>query len=407
MKRIKHFLRAVILVISLLFTANAEAQVSDSVLTHMDSVRFSLITCGPGEEIYSLYGHTALRYQDFSTGEDLVINYGIFSFQQKFFILRFMFGITDYQMDIEPFLMFRAQYAAEGRWVKEQTLNLTRQEKWSILNALALNSRPENRIYRYNYFYNNCTTKVRDLIFANLSRTTNYSTLCNNTHEDVTFRSSIHQWNENHRWSRFGKDLLLGVLADKQISYADREFLPDTLRKDFGEIKVSDGKTTQNLVSSTHYLLKADSRNSASDTSSIWDTLTPTVLFAFFLVLTFIVCAIEYKCNKKLWFFDLVWLTLSGLAGLALFIMIFSKHPTVSLNLQILLLNPINLLMVYKVCVAERQHIAHRYWKIYAVFLIIFLAGGIFQHYAEGMYLLALSLLIRSIFNCKYQVQRA
>ena len=118
-----------------------------------DSIRLSLLTCAPGEEIYSLFGHTAIRYENPSQGIDVVFNYGLFSFNTPNFIFRFSLGETDYQLGVTDYEHFAAEYAFYGRSVWQQTLNLTDEEKTKLIQLLQENYRPENRVYRYNFFY--------------------------------------------------------------------------------------------------------------------------------------------------------------------------------------------------------------------------------------------------------------
>lgn len=124
-----------------------------------DSIRLSLLTCAPGEEIYSLFGHTAIRYENSSQGIDVVFNYGLFSFNTPNFIFRFSLGETDYQLGATDYERFAAEYAFFGRSVWQQTLNLTDEEKTELIRLLQENYRPENRVYRYNFFYDNCATR--------------------------------------------------------------------------------------------------------------------------------------------------------------------------------------------------------------------------------------------------------
>ena len=110
-----------------------------------DSIQLSLVTCAPGNEIYALFGHTAIRYQNFTQGVDLVFNYGMFSFSTPHFVYRFVKGETDYQLGISPYSYFEAEYAMRGSSVWQQTLNLTYDEKVRLLGLLEENYRPENR----------------------------------------------------------------------------------------------------------------------------------------------------------------------------------------------------------------------------------------------------------------------
>ena len=194
-----------------------------------DSIQISLLTCSPGKEVWAQYGHTAIRYYDKESGEDLAINYGIFSLDQTYFIPRFVLGMTDYRMGVQPMDMFLAQYSYEGRGVVEQVLNLSAEDKEVIYKALQENMKPENVVYRYNYFFDNCTTRARDMLVNHLHGKVVYPP----AEEDATFRSMIHKWNNKYEWSQFGEDLLLGVDADRKTTKAEQQFLPDNLRKDF------------------------------------------------------------------------------------------------------------------------------------------------------------------------------
>lgn len=130
--------------------------------TPADSVRVSLLTCSPGSQIYALFGHTALRYEDKQKGVDVVFNYGIFDFNAPNFIWRYIKGETDYQLGVTDFFYFQNEYANRNSAVAEQELNLLPQEKSKLFSILEKNYLPENRVYRYNYFYDNCATRPRD-----------------------------------------------------------------------------------------------------------------------------------------------------------------------------------------------------------------------------------------------------
>ena len=131
-----------------------------------DSVDISLITCSPGTELYQLYGHTALRVREVRQGRrsDWVFNYGTFSFKQKNFMWRFMLGETDYELSVLPYGYFYEEYVREGRAIYEQRLNPTPAEEKALVDALTQNLQPENAVYRYNFFYDNCTTRALRIV---------------------------------------------------------------------------------------------------------------------------------------------------------------------------------------------------------------------------------------------------
>lgn len=392
MKRFNSFFRACSMAFLLSLTCNAvKAQpVSEEIIQSMDSVDISLLTCGPGQEIWSLYGHSAIRYHDKARDQDLVINYGMFSFRQKFFILRFIFGLTDYEMGIMPYSDFITEYQSQGRWVKQQTINLTQQEKWSITQAIDKNNQPENRTYRYNYFYDNCTTRARDMITSHINGNVLYP---ENQKSNANFREMIHQYNGNHPWARLGNDLLLGVKADSKASDQDQQFLPDNLCKAFDNATIinKEGKRRP-LIESSTYLL-----NTTGQVSENSFPVSPSDCSIILLIITIIICAVEWMSKKVLWGYDALLLTLDGLAGLVLFAMIFSQHPTVSLNFQILILCPLSVIFMIPVVKKLRKHEIHWYMKVFKYLIATAVILFAFQKYDQSVLILALILLGRII----------
>ena len=386
MKRFKYTFISSLVVFLLSLTCNVKAQ-QHSQNNKSDSIQISLLTCGPGEEIYSLYGHTAIRFHDLKNNNDLVINYGMFSFSQRFFIIRFVFGLTDYEMGIMPFDAFMEEYESEGRWVKEQVLNIPLQDKMKIAMAIENNYLPENKTYRYNYFYDNCTTRARDILIKNISENVEVK---DNQCVKSSYRKEIHKWNTNHCWARWGNDLLLGVNADRSIDRKEQQFLPDNLSKDWktATIKYTDGKVYP-FISQEHYLIgKTLSTKDSAQNSNIFNPYT--LIGAIILV---ILLASWKKTSHPLPYkivMFCVWLT-TGLCGIIITAMIFSQHPTVSLNFQILLLNPLNLGMLIPALARNKK-----YNLIILTCLILFMLGGIIQSYAVGLEYLAFILLIVS-----------
>lgn len=390
MKRFKRNLIKTTLIFFLLLTHQISAlcQTRESSLQpEMDSVEISLLTCGPRPAVYSLYGHTAIRYQDKAHGTDIVINYGMFSFGKPFFVLRFVFGLTDYEMGIEYFSDFLAQYSPSGCGVRQQTLNLTSKEKAAIAAAIDENYRPENRVYRYNYFYDNCTTRARDIITSHIDGTTMYK---READSEATFRSMIHKYNETHRWARFGNDLLLGVKADRPTTLSEQQFLPENLSNDFATAEIVGNGTRRNLVSNDILILPH-----TQDVGSDSFPLSPTVCMASLAALIVLLTLAECRTKANFWLLDTILMLADGLCGLILLAMVFSQHPTVSLNLQILLLNPMSAIMLVPTIKALRRQRANLWLKAWAACIILFIAGGFIQSYAEGMYFVALSLLFR------------
>ena len=401
MKRFRRILRIISLVFFVLLTTNAKGQTADSIISNMADVEVSLLTCGPGNEAYSLFGHTAIRISQPSRGMDVVVNYGMFSFKQKYFIPRFVLGLTDYQMGITTFDDFKAEYEYEQRWVFEQTLNLTSKEKSALLQAVDQNYKPENVTYRYNVFYNNCTTKARDLIAANIDGKIKYNSAKS---EYPSFRELCHSKTSSHRWSQFGNDLLLGIQADLPTNISEQQFLPENLEHDFSlaTIETNTDETSnatigannaspRKLVSHEEYIIPKYVAASAAPES----LPSPRALAIVIAIIIIGVSLIEYFWNKNLWFTDAILMPVIGLTGMILFVMIFSKHPTVNINFQILILNPIALFMTIPMVMKQRKGMLTWWHKTYVLCLFLGILCGLFQDYAEGIRILALSLLVR------------
>ena len=360
--------------------------------TPADSIRVSLLTCSPHDEIYSLYGHTAIRYEDKASKTDIVVNYGMFSFKKPFFVARFVLGLTDYEMGIQDFNDFCYEYQYFGSQVTQQEINLTPEEKGQLLKALQDNY-ANARVYRYNYFYNNCTTKARDIILKSINGKIEYK---NGIDKSVSFRDLIHGCNANYSWASFGNDLLLGFKADMQTTREEQQFLPDNLMRDFGQAKIvsADG-SARPLVKNTEIIVKGNDYAIAGKTK-----VTPQFVFITLLLLIAAIVVAEFKTKKRFLWVDISLLLASGLAGLILFVMLFSEHPTTSTNLQIFILCPLNLYWaIYIIKNKRNERKLRKAWTFLSIMLCIGLSGRLIQVYAEGMPLLALSLLLKNCSN--------
>ena len=394
MKQKNNFFRIFILLFAgLLPLTKAMAQKDDTPksIEPFDSVEVSLLTCSPHEEIYSLYGHTALRWHDLSKGDDIAFNWGVFDFRKPFFVGRFVFGLTDYELGAYPYPLFRQEYMAYGSSITEQVIDLKPEEKMKLKEALVNNLQPENKVYRYNYFYDNCSLRPRDLIERCINGKVTYA-----PREDYqpTYREMVHDCVRNHPWAAFGNDMLLGIRADLKTDLRQQEFLPSNLMYDFDRATIYSGGEYRPLVKERRIALQAGVQVIEEDFP-----LTPSQCAWILFILSAGIALIEWKRKKRFKYWDALLMLVQGLAGCVLFVMIFSQHPTTSLNLQLLLLNPLPLFFIPAVLRRRKS----RWWTILPVMMVLFAIGSLFQHYAEGMMIVALSLLIRVIINIKVE----
>ena len=302
-----------------------------------DSVCVSLLTVTPGKMVYELYGHTAIRVREVMPGRlsDWVFNYGTFSFAQPNFVWRFVKGETDYELGVVPYALFYDTYVKEGRGIDEQLLNLSPAESRKLVDALSRNLLPENATYRYNFFYDNCTTRAIDMI----ERAVEGNIVWPQAEADKTLRDIVDQYSEVSPWNKLGQDLLLGAEADAPADRKSQGFAPLYAERFVEEaVVVNPDGTRRRLAEPKRVLLPAQTGKTAKG-------LTPMWAFGILFVVTLIITTYEWRKGICFWAYDALLLLAQGLAGLAVFLLFcFSTHPTVGSNWLIILFNPLPLL---------------------------------------------------------------
>ncbi|MBP8904528.1 MAG: DUF4105 domain-containing protein, partial [Paludibacteraceae bacterium] len=203
------------IILSLIVLLGIVASVSSESVVVGDSAEISLITCSPGPAAYEKFGHTALRYVDPASGLDLVFNYGIFDFDQPGFYYKFVKGETYYMLGVYKTSQFLPQYTERNSQVTEQVLNLSKQEKQQLLDALFVNYLPANRNYLYNFVFDNCATRPRDKVLE-LFRGKHIQ--YNISEDNRSFREWVAAYTGDKSWLMFGIDLVFGKDADRIAS---------------------------------------------------------------------------------------------------------------------------------------------------------------------------------------------
>ena len=377
-----------------------------SMKAQSDSLRVSLLTCGPGQEVYNLFGHSAIRVKNEATGVDYVFNYGIFSFNTPNFVLRFCLGQTDYQLGVQYYDDFVWNYQMQGRFVHEQVLNLTEQEKLQLVAALEENYLPENRIYRYNYFYDNCATRPRDIVERAINGEVRYTEDMDTPQEALTYRGLVHEYTAKQPWSRFGIDLLLGSEADKPISRRASMFVPFYLEEYFHSAQKAD------LQGRNSGLIAEELEITAQDESD-WASPTPLTPMRVFLLLFILVAALTawgIKQGRSLWGLDLLVFAIAGIAGCIIaFMVLFSEHPAVSPNYLLLLLHPLHLIFLYHIVKRVRKLQRSVYLGANMVVILLFLAFWVLipQKFPIEIVPLGLIFLVRCISNIVLSYRKA
>jgi hypothetical protein len=295
-----------------------------------EKLRVSVITCYPGEEVYELYGHSAIRIM--SERFDSVWNYGMFDFREPNFVGRFVKGDLQYAVGGYPFAWFLPEYQATNRHVVEQELNLTDQEATNLRKALQINALPQNRKYPYDYVHNNCATRIWDKVHDNLTSPVTYP----QKSSYPTFRSAMRAYHSHYPWYSLGIDVALGYPIDTLINGDDELFLPEKLMQRLANTTRSDGMP---LVRNT-VVLNQGAEDATLPPTPWWQG--PCFWAWIVAVVAVIYAALSQRYRRCFRIFEAIYFFIIGLAGLVVaYLVLISSHAAASPNLLLAWLNPL------------------------------------------------------------------
>ena len=284
--------------------------------------QISILTVGVADESHSLYGHTAIRVKDVSNNFDYVWNYGMFDFRTENFILKFVKGDLQYYAGAYPYTDFEYSYQEENRSIYEQILNISLEEKQKLFERLSQSVFSEEKFYTYKFIDRNCTTKAIDVVNEALENKPIQNTL----HQNESYRSILFPYQENQFWMNFGINIIFGHRPDEQASVL---FLPLDLMK---------------ILENTQYKGKP----LASKAQILYKDSRPEKKFDFFnsIFALLVILTIFVLINRKL--STIFYFGILGLIGLLFtFVSFYSFHREVLWNYNILLFNPLNILLIY------------------------------------------------------------
>ena len=307
--------------------------------TFSDETRISLLTCSAGSELYTKFGHSAIRIQDRQTGQDVVFNYGIFDFDTPGFYTKFLRGKLLYRLAQHSTRNFVEVYRRENREVIEQEIYLNAEQKRRVLEFLAENYKPENQYYLYDFFLDNCATRIRDVIYHQLD---GQLSIPKDQASVYTFREMLDLSLEEYLWPKFGMDLILGTPTDQPLTFSHEMFLPDFLSDNLAEGKVQLPDTTFLLMGAPKVLVSPPTSVHNSK-QGLW---SPLVVWSFFaaLVLLFTFFAPQ-KMQKR---FDYFLFMVLGLLGtFVLFMWLGTEHYPTKSNWNLLWLHPLYLIVPF------------------------------------------------------------
>lgn len=314
-----------------IFTKTSSQSI-DSILLNTN---ISLITCDPGDEIYSIFGHSAIRIYNKEKGFDIVYNYGTFDFNTPNFTIKFMRGQLPYRLAAYDYSRFLEEYHYFKRGVREQPLNLNIEQKRSIAAFLDINLRPENVEYMYDFFFDNCSSRIRDVFEKTLKLDTQYV-----SNKTLTFRDELHEYQLAHPWINLGIDMIIGSIADRNASPRNQMFLPDYLHDILANTKLGQNKLLQPSYEVLSYANEKEIRNKVP----FFRPFTLNI-FLMLITLTLIYFKKQNWINKLAW----SWYLIAGIGGLVIiFLWFFTDHIATKANWNLLWLNPLFFVLLLK-----------------------------------------------------------
>lgn len=374
----------------LLFLASFLISTSLGYSQSLKNTTVSLITFSPGAELYSLFGHSAIRINNPLTGDDRVYNFGTFDFGTPNFGLKFTSGRLDYMLAVNSYSEVYQNYLWEQREMSEQILNLDNAQKAKIIELLETNYLPENRFYRYDFLNDNCATRLRDIIEKATGDSSLFSR-AQTSYSKLTYRQLLRQFLTDYPWVDLGIDLAIGLPGDKVTNNREKMFLPEYLRQVVAVSKLSNGET---LVSESRPLL--------TDIREKFDSINfLTPLSIFFALLTLSLLGFSSRQFSRA-FAGLFYFAL-GLLGIILTLTTFATdHAAMKGNLNLLWALPFHIVMFRAAAKRSISKFARYYFIGTGIIALYLLAswGRFPQEFNKAIIPILIAIVVTSVQIC-------
>lgn len=355
----------------------------------------SVITVGPGTSLNDAFGHNAFRIKDPARGLDITYGYGEYDFEAPHFYLKFAQGKLNYLLGKIDFNRFYGFYVYQNRTMREQLLNLSADEKQKLFDYLENNYKPENRRYLYDFFYDNCATKIRDV----LEKTSDTEIVFHKPQgfEPKTFRELIYECVDRNTWGSLGIDMALGSVIDKEATPYEHMFLPKYIFEFFG---TATKDNSEKLVRKTHTLYQKKEQKAPSE--FLWSPLFILGVIALVILgLTYR----DYNKNKRNKILDTILFAFTGVIGIMVLLLWFATdHTATALNYNLLWVFPINILAMVQLAKQHPKHWIRKYLKFLVILLCLLALHWIvgIQQFAIALIPLLIALAIRYIYLIYY-----
>jgi hypothetical protein len=365
-------------------------------IPYSDNTIISVLTCSPGDELYSKFGHSAFRIQDFNNHYDVVYNYGVFDFKKPNFYTNFAKGKLYYKLDKAPYNYFFRIYQSENREVKKQVLNLSLEQRKKLTSFLENNAKSENATYQYDFFYNNCATKIRavlDEVFPN-----EIVIKDNHITTSFTMRDLINNNVPHNTWANLGINIALGSVIDVKATTDEYQFLPKYIFEAFNNATINNTP----LIKEAATILAIDEARVNKQGFSI---LSPYSILSILSLLIIWITFTDFKKKKRNKVLDFILLLTTGLTGVVSLLLWFATdHTTTINNLNILWAFAPNLIIGFVILRNNTAKWIPNYFKLLTLLLISLLVVWVFkiEAFAYGMSPIFIALGVRYVYLSKY-----
>lgn len=381
--------------IVLIFQASYARDIKNVKLS--DEAVISLITIAPGEETYSIFGHSAIRVFDPVNKIDYTFNYGTFDFTTPYFYLKFIRGNLEYFMDLSTFHRSVRMYMRENRSVNEMYLKLTLSQKQQLFNDLIENYKPENRYYKYDFFFDNCATRIRNIILQSMQE--DYYFEDKWEFAKTSYRELLYPYIEHSAWLDLGINLALGLPADKKAEVWGSMYLPDHLKSAFEYASYTADKANISFKDAEKNIFIASKKKSEKG-FHLSKLLTPFNVFLFVLLLVILYTLLETFKKKYYYWIDKILFGVVGLFGLIILLLwTATEHQVMNNNLNILWALPTHLVFMWFLGRETKEQFLFIYFLINAAILMMVLIfwNLIPQAFHYALIPLIIALIIRSV----------
>lgn len=382
-----------LLLLILIFFFASEVRAQQKQLSPQAEI--SVLTIGPGTSLNDSFGHNAFRIKDTLLGIDYTYNYGVFDFNTPDFYTKFARGKLDYRIEKNQYKNFINFYISQNRTVKEQVLNLSQFEKQTLSDFLVNNYKPENQYYLYDFFFDNCATKIRDVIPIILKEDINFKEPEGFTQK--TFRRLIHDHVDRNSWGGFGIDLALGSVIDKKATANEHMFLPKYIYLFFENASINSSKP---LVKQSNVLFESIKKPKPDNFLT-----SPLFVFGIISLLILFITFFDYKNNKRTNWLDVLIFGFTGIVGVLILLLWFATdHSATAQNYNLLWAFALNIFVIPQLFKKEVKKWFIKYLKFLIIMLCLLTLHWIIgiEIFAIGLIPILIAFFIRYLYLIKF-----